>query len=131
MNQLSNQGTKTPFAVFANQPVANALRPQGGAQTGAGRRTPQILKSLENLVAQGNSALGGGNAVLAQLRAQQALQQFPDYMPALLLLRKCLATAEPGSEAHEDALRRILKLDPNDLVAATELCTLLFNKGET
>src|SRR5579862_4532121 len=110
-----SQAPKTPFAVFANQPPANASRPQGGGQAGPGRRTPQILKSLENLVAQGNTALGGGNLVIAQLRAQQALQQFPDYMPGLLLLRKCLATAEPGSEAHEDVLRRILKLDPNDL----------------
>jgi len=120
----------TPFAVFANQPAGNTLRPHGGAQSGGGRRTPQILKSLENLLAQGNTAFGSGNIVLAQLRAQQALQQFPDYMPALLLLRKCVSTAEPGSEAHEDVLRRILKLDPNDLVAATELCTMLFNKGE-
>lgn len=117
--------------MFANRPGAKALRPQDGARTGAGRRTPQVLKSLENLVAQGNTALGSGNLVLAQLRANQALQQFPDYMPALFLLRKCVAAAEPGSEAHEDVLRRILKLDPNDLLAATELCTMLFSKGET
>jgi Flp pilus assembly protein TadD len=52
-------------------------------------------------------------------------------MPALLLLRKCVATTAPESEEHTDVLRRILQLDPNDLMAATELCTLLFNRGET
>ena len=117
--------------MFANQPGANALRPHGDAQTGPGKRTPQVLKSLETLVAQGNTALGGGNVVLAQLRAKQALQQYPDYLPALLLLRKCLSTTEAGSEEHENVLRWILRLDPNDVMAATELCTMLFNKGET
>jgi Flp pilus assembly protein TadD len=132
MDELSNpQSGKTPFAVFANQAAPNRLKSRAPGQPGAGKRTPQVLKTLENLVAQGNTALGGGNIVLAQLRAKQALQQFPEYVPALLLLRQCLAMAESGSEAHEDVLRRILQLDPNDLMAATELCTMLFNKGET
>src|SRR5438552_1610804 len=132
MDQASKpQGGNAPFAVFANRVLANSLRERAPEQTGARKRTAQVLKTLENLVAQGNTALGSGNVVLAQLRANQALQQFPDYVPALLLLRKCLATAEAGSEAHESVLRRILQLDPNDLMAATELCTMLFHKGET
>ena len=37
--------------------------------------------------------------VLGQLRAKQALQQFPDYMPALLLLLLWLATQVLSSVA--------------------------------
>lgn len=130
MNRPPNRpGPKAPSAVFAHQPAGRGFPPQG-APASPGRRTPQILKVLENLVAQGSAALGGGNATLAQLRAERALQQFPDYMPALLLLRKCLAATRPAGEAHENVLRRIFQLDPNDLVAAAELCTMLFNKGE-
>src|SRR5579862_7990236 len=103
---------KTPFAVFANQ-AAGAARPRPLGTPATANRGPQLVKSLENLVAQGNTALGSGNVALAQLRAKQTLQQFPDYMPALMLLRKCLATAEPASEEHENVLRRILQLDPN------------------
>jgi Flp pilus assembly protein TadD len=122
------ESAKTPFAVFANQ--AGIKRPPAPGKVGGGGRAPHVLKSLENLVAQGNNAFGGGNVVLAEIRARHALQQFPEYMPALLLLRKCVATSTHGSEEHENVLRRILQLDPNDLMAATELCTLLFNKGE-
>jgi Flp pilus assembly protein TadD len=125
------ESAKTPFAVFSNQTAAKPMRPRASGKAGAGGRPPHILKSLENLVVHGNTALSSGNVVLAQLRAKQALRQFPEYMPALLLLRTCVATAAQGSEEHEDVLRRILQLDPNDLMAATELCTLLFNKGET
>jgi Flp pilus assembly protein TadD len=125
------EGGKTPFAVFANQPTAHPLRPRGSGKIGTSARTPQLLQSADNLVAQGNTALGGGNAVLAELRAKQALQQVPEYMPALLLLRTCLATAKPASEEHADVLRRILQQDTNDLMASSELCTLLFNRGET
>jgi tetratricopeptide (TPR) repeat protein len=132
MDQASKpESATTPFAVFANQIGATAMRPRAPRRVGAGARAPHVLRSLENLVAQGNTALGSGNMALAELRARQVLQQFPEYMPALLLLRKCVATAAPGSEEHEDVLRRILQLDPNDLMAATELCTLLFKRGET
>jgi len=124
------ENEKAPFAVFAS-PFPSKAPPRAPAGATAGKRSRQLLKSLDSLVGQGNTALGSGNLGLAYLRAKQALQQFPDYMPALLLLRRCAATSEPGSPEHENVLRRIVQLDPNDLRAATELCTMLFNKGET
>ncbi|MGH6876752.1 MAG: tetratricopeptide repeat-containing sulfotransferase family protein, partial [Rhizomicrobium sp.] len=45
--------------------------------------------------------------------------------------RQVLRTAESGGAEYEAVLRRILNQDPNDLAAATALCTLLFNRGET
>ncbi|HEX4080192.1 MAG TPA: sulfotransferase [Rhizomicrobium sp.] len=121
----------TPFAVFANQTSPNASKSHVSGRPGAAGRNPQSLKAAESLVSQGQAALGSGNAVLAQLRAKQALQQTPEYMPALLLLLHALRSAEPGGPQHEDVLRRILNQDPNDLTASAELCTLLFNRGET
>jgi Flp pilus assembly protein TadD len=127
MDQPKKQEGATPFAVFANQaaPAARAAKP------GTGGRGPQIIKAAESLVGQGQAAVGSGNFGLAKMRARQALQQVPDYMPALLLLRQAVLESEPGSSEHEEALRRILNQNPNDLVATTELCTLLFNRGET
>jgi len=124
------EGGATPFAVFANQGAANAVR-QGSGKTAMGVRSPQSIKSADTLVGQGHAALGSSNFGLAQLRAKQALELIPEYLPALLLLRHGLQKSEPGSPEHEDSLRRILRRDPNDLLAMTDLCTLLFNRGET
>jgi Flp pilus assembly protein TadD len=127
MDQPKKQEGATPFAVFANQAVP-AVRTH---KPGTGGRGPQIIKAAESLIGQGQAAVGSGNFVLAKMRARQALQQLPDYMPALLLLRQAVLESEPGGAEHEEALRRILNQNPNDLVATTELCTLLFNRGET
>ena len=129
MDQPKKQESSTPFAVFANQGAAARARAPG--KPGTAGRGPQILKAAEALVSQGQSALGSENYVLAKMRARQALQQVPEYMPAILLLRQAALESEPGGAEHEEALRRILHHDPNDLVASTELCTLLFNRGET
>lgn len=125
MDQPKKQESAAPFAVFANQAA------QRGRVAAVAGRSPQVLKAAEALVSQGQSALGGGNFVLAKMRARQALQQVSDYKPAILLLRQAARESEPGGAEHEEALRRILHQDPNDLVASTELCTLLFNRGET
>jgi Flp pilus assembly protein TadD len=129
MDQPKKQGGATPFAIFANQ-GAPAARPLASAKPGGGRG-PQIIKAADTLVGQGQAALGSGNFVLAKMRARQALQQLPDYMPALLLLRQAVLESDAGGAEHEEALRRILQQNPNDLVATSELCTLLFNRGET
>ena len=86
MDPSKKQEGATPFAVFANQaaPGARAHKP------GTGGRGPQIIKAAETLVGQGQAAVGSGNYVLARMRARQALQQVPDYMPALLLLRQAV-----------------------------------------
>ncbi|HEY3639318.1 MAG TPA: sulfotransferase [Rhizomicrobium sp.] len=131
MDQSEKREGTAPFAVFANQPASGAKRPGGSAKSGVGGRSPQIIKATHALVGQGQTALGSGNFALAKMRARQALQQVPDYMPAIMLLRQVALNTEPGGAEHEEALRRILQQDPNDLVATTELCTLLFNRGET
>ena len=62
-----------PFAVFAHQTPPNAGKSPISGRAGAAGRNPQSLKAAESLVSQGQAALGSGNAVLAQLRAKQAL----------------------------------------------------------
>ncbi|MGH6876920.1 MAG: hypothetical protein ACREHV_06005, partial [Rhizomicrobium sp.] len=86
------ESTNTAFAVLANRTTPKAIRHRVTAKTGKDGQGPQSIGAAEALVGQGQAALGGGNLVLAQLRAKQALQQISEYMPALLLLRQVLQT---------------------------------------
>jgi Flp pilus assembly protein TadD len=130
MDRPKKQESATPFAVLANQ-AAPGIRAHVPGKPGGSGRGPQIIKATETLVSQGQAALGSKNFAVAKMRARQALQQISDYMPALLLLRQAVLESDPGGAEHEEALRRILHHNSNDLGATTELCTLLFNRGET
>ncbi|HEY1613219.1 MAG TPA: sulfotransferase [Rhizomicrobium sp.] len=124
------QGAETPFALFADRGKTVRPRAEIGQPGGTGP-SPQSLRMADTLVKQGHAALGSGNYAVAKLRGRQALEQVRDYMPALQLLRACANAAEQGGPEHEEALRRIIAHNPNDISAMSDLCTLLFNKGET
>jgi tetratricopeptide (TPR) repeat protein len=135
MDQPAKRGGGTvPFGVFAEgrKAAPDALRFRAAMETpGVAGPSPQALKSAESLLSQGRAAFGSGNLAIAKLRSRQALEQVPDYVPALLLLRLCVQQTEPGGAEHEDVLRRVLRQDSDDLRSVVDLCTLLFNKGET
>ncbi|HEY6578601.1 MAG TPA: sulfotransferase [Rhizomicrobium sp.] len=127
-------GGAEPFGVFADTrasaPKKSSLR-AGGEAAGMIGPSPRDLKSADSLLGQARAAFGGGNLAIARLRARQALEQVPDYLPALLLVRLCVQQTAPGGPEHEDVLRRILRQDGDDLRSTCDLCALLFNKGET
>ncbi len=126
------QGPETPFALFADRgKTVGPSRLQGLGQMGGRGPSPQGLRAADSLVKQGHAALGSGNVPVAKVRAKQALEQVPDYMPAFQLLRLCARTTEPGGAEHEEALRKIIYFDPNDVGVLAEMVQLLFNKGET
>jgi Flp pilus assembly protein TadD len=120
-----------PFAVFADTASEGSRRRVAASPAGRTSSQPQALKSANILVGEGQAAFGIGNIVLAEIRARKALEQVPEYMPALLLLRQCKQASAAGGPDHEQTLRRILRQNPNDLGATADLCGLLFNRGET
>lgn len=97
---------------------------------GPGRPGPKALEAAAKLVAEGNVAIGGDNVAFAEHRAKKALEQVPEYLPALQLLRLCRQRVGAGGPEHEQVLRRILNQNPNELHIIAELVALLFNRGE-
>jgi tetratricopeptide (TPR) repeat protein len=88
-------------------------------QPAASRETPEIERA--------RVALGAGNVTDAARLLINVLEQFPRHLALRLLYQ--IRSAENQTTAAEALLTRIVRLDPNDLVATQALAALLFGKG--
>jgi tetratricopeptide (TPR) repeat protein len=86
----------------------------------ASRETPEIDRA--------RAALGAGNVTDAARLLIDLLEQFPRHADALRLLYQ-IRSAENETMAAEALLCRVVRIDPNDLVATQALAALLFGRG--
>ncbi len=88
------------------------------------------LQAAEALLAEGRAGFERGDHTLAELRAMQALQRVPEYLPALLLLYDCRKSGSDKGIAYENLLRRIVRQRSRAPALLIELAFLLFSRGE-